>query len=773
VAGASVVLAAAALMLAQSRHGADAPLARNDAGHHAATLAIAARNAARHAAATPSNAVGWRWTAATKAGADAQTNASAFDADEPPAMPLLVRGAFHLAGDSEASLRYPAMVLSVLCVLALGRLGFRGWGPWGAAGAATVFVLLPGSAVLSGLTVGAGGQGGLFAGLMALGSYLRYRSARSALAALATCAWLLVGFAFDWMAYALAAALFVHTYVAGRALRRPGYHATAGGSDASLPVVASGARASSPLAAMIESRAGRGVFRFSLVLAATVVVGAGLQLAWSVKAGAMPRLAQAFGLTAPTGRAPLSALFTPLGLAILGTWLVGFGVRAARKRQRVRDAAPLALLATLLLIYLLCAAQAAAHPHLMAAGLAAVALCAIDLAAEMGAPLVARGTAAGTAFGHWLPATAIGALVFFLMPSWRQALDASRASGDADALTREVARRVNDQTVPGDLMLLAGGVPNDPVFHYYADRDFETISSLVGLEARRAADPGIFLVYAEPKEPAAGPSESESTEGKALTALLRQHPAWRVGPLWMIDLRRYDAGIRDYMPEPRAAPAAATQAEAASSPGARGGWLPFESLRQPPLALRRNPWTELDLDLRHGVSPSRDHLPVVTMSSEASRERLLDYHNFLNVLGHDVERNAPRDLLLAGYQGPGWIDPSPVAQLIGVRWASKDRLLAMVWECTGAPASDGANVDLRFVFSPLDHPSWKGEVIERSAKFKCRDGRRGQIYDDGVTFKLPHRGRWGITLELLRRGPPRVPLGLGPVDVAQILYGRG
>src|SRR4029453_2936375 len=98
-------------------------------------------------------------------------------------------------------------------------------------------------------------------------------------------------------------------------------------------------------------------------------------------------------------------------------------------------------------------------------------------------------------------------------------------------------------------------------FRYRVDRDMEIVKSLAGLEERCARDPRQLALFSEPVPP---------EEDAPLTPLLQQPPGLRIGSLWLVDLRRFEAGVRSY--------AVASDGRLTSQPG--------EALR---------------LDLAHGV----------------------------------------------------------------------------------------------------------------------------------------------------------------------------
>jgi hypothetical protein len=726
VAGAAAfVVATGKGRLARSLDGPD--------GEEIAELVLGARAAARFGLAYPTTAVGWREPALAHP-----------VLSRPPGVDLAVRAAFAAAGEHAAAARAVALAATVLALLAIARLGWLGWGPWGAAAGAALFALSPYAGAFGDRPHGA--MPALAAAAMALGSLLDLRRTRSRLTAATALVWTLAAGFCDWSAYLVIVPLAL-VALAGGVL--PGRLRRARPQAVDLPDGLSG-----PLASILARREGQTAASLTTALAIAVAAEVLFFVAWMFKLGALGEL---FSTLAGAGAAPSVALAPPpaalaralvgvAGPAIVAAWLVTVVARIARGQADARSVPAAALLAAGVLFPILCgglARRAFLLPGLAAGG---VVLAAVDLAAVLGVLAGARRlTATPAPPGAIAVSLAIAAaLAAVAVPGWRRAhaetarppVDGGGAAADLSAL----ARAVTDTTEPGDRLLLLRGFPTDLRFFVRVDRDVEIVDSLAGLPSRR---PRAGREVALALEPLPGGEDAR------LGALLREHPALRIGGAWLVDLGRFEPGVRSY--------------EAGD-----GG------------ALVERPRDELALDLAHGVAPARDRLPDVGDDPTLPRPLLFAYYNMLGAAGGQGDGTDAlarvRARLLDGFAtSPRVMDPAPLGFPGGVRWTARDRQLDVVWTCPGAaaaPLPDGAGVGgARFVFHPADR-AWAPSAFERPLARPCPPGApAGELHEQSFTFKLPFRGRFHVGIQLLGASKPRRPLNPAPVELGVIVNG--
>lgn len=702
-----LVLVAAALTAAIGLGGIAARIETGDRDADVARVLMAARSAERFPAAPAAVRLGWRPSAPVM-----------HERGQPPGFGLVVAASLDRLGPRPETVRGLGLAFTLLTLLALARAAGRGWGGWGAAWAAVVLAVLPGIAAASADLDPSGAA--IFPTLMAAGSYLRYRERRSRLAATGAMAWMAAACALSWAAYLAAAPLVAHALVGGLQMR----------SADRQPINVSFYQF------MRDSRAGTGVITFGVAWAVLVIVELGLMLALRARAGASGAVG---GAAAASLLVEARARLGLAGLAVLTAWALAFVARILLGGRHPRDAALLALVLP----------AALGFPRFLPA---LAALAAVDLAALAAFRIRRAIRSPGWASAASRLAAGVLALglAALLVPEARRAWEASRRPGSG-VERLELARRIEAETTPGDLVLVLGQTAQPPLaFHYWADRDFEAIPSLGGVATRVATDRRLLLLAVEPIAPADRP---------ALDALLREFPAQRLAETWLVDLRRTTPGIRRFRLRPVAGRAIDPRTRYLAHPDPAR----FAFVSAP------EPWTDLVFYAEHGILPSADSadpLPAGPPPPE-DRERFLAYHNLLVVRGDDPARESVRQQIAAGYdlKSPKYLSPS--VWIVGTRWSFKTRTISLLWECIRPPSPASWDPTLRFVAAPKDGKQ-KPYVEERAAPAPLPRWRTGYLYETVQPLKLRAKGRWNLRLELVPPADPAQPRA--PVPLASFAW---
>ncbi len=618
---------------------------------------------------------------------------------------------YRYLGDHSYTARVPAVAVALCALFAVALVGWRGWGPWGAVVAAVVFGLSPRLAAAAAVPdpemLAVAGM------LMAARSYLGYLDRSEAAAAGSTIFWLLVATLADPSAYGMAVALVLGLVLSAIAKTRW----RAAGGQASL---------SSPLQAVMLRRTGRGYQGFAAVLLGTLLVEAALLRL--CPAGFSPAADGARGLhLIPTGARVLLAL-----------WAIFLVARVLTRRPHPRDTVLVGLGLSGLFLLLRPAAGTWLTPVA-----ALVPLAVVDLLA--GIRWLGRGRR-----GLSCLAVAAALVVWFVgaVPVFIRTLVSSRADYPAPAESAEILiRMANEATTPRDLGLALPGFPDGPALRHRLDRRVDRVATVAGALARRQKESNLFLLFGEPLAAA---------DSAVVKSMLQDHPAVQVGSLWMVDLRRSDAGIRCYAFTTRPTMCDGLQ-RFLSFPGDHT------------TLLTRQPWQELERDLELGVVAAPDHSPAVTLPDAGDRPRLLLFHNFGNLVGDTTAKAAARARLLDGYTPPTvWMDPTPFGRVVGSRWLVGERALSILWECPGLPPS-APDFALRFLLTPIGR-QWKPQTSDHAPPQGCRGARGGELREERIAVKFPYHGRFALGMEATRpRGRTRRSTG-HTVDLAEVDY---
>lgn len=690
-----LVLAAAGFLLVHGCLGIAAPFGPGPAGERLADYAIGARALARDGLGT-------------------------LLAAQSSALTVMGAIAYQLLGEQPLAARVPGILLTVLSALALGRLAWKGWGPWAAVSAVAVFALLPRAALAA---VPDGEMASLFGALMALGSYIAFREEDRPVSAATAIAWLAVGGLFGWGALAVGAFLAVHGLAAGW---RQGRMIAAERPSATL------ARASGPLAAVMAKRASEKLSRFATVVGLAVLIEAAVMFVW--------RLAMR-GTVVPESVPSLAALFPWSARLAVAVALGVVVLRLVAGRSQPRDAILLAL-----------GAATAATLFIsdirwgLTAGAALIAISLVDVTATLARMLDGR-WASGLSWGGKL--VALGVFLTFaasFVPTWERNLIAVRESGALalDAVmappavpleeTRIVAALAAGRTGPADVVLVRAGFPLTAHFRYALDRPMETVADLWEVSKRHGTVRNALVVF---KDPVAEP------ERAMMGAWLKAHPANRVAMpsggagLWLIDLRASEPGIIS----------AACSGQAAARAHLHRFLLYPDGDRR--CRLEREPWRELELDLRYGISPVPERRPQVTLEQATDRGRLVGYHNLYTLAGVPGEKSGARTRLLEGAVVPAvWLDPAPFGWIAGVRWLPSTRALSILWDCPGRPPPV-PDFGMRLVVQPLER-QWRPHVIDLPGSLACEDATAGELREESIVVKFPYRGKFDLSMEVTR-----------------------
>jgi hypothetical protein len=240
-------------------------------------------------------------------------------------------------------------------------------------------------------------------------------------------------------------------------------------------------------------------------------------------------------------------LYGPVIGALSALWMLLFLLRVVLRRVRRRDLAVFTFL-VINVVYILLFPQAAAiHLYRVFWMSTSLVLMMMDLADGLYGWIVSRRQAGKTGFApSRITAVFVTVVLLLILPQSvydlvqsREVMGCLHNEGyDPEEEKMAFATEVRRDTIPADIVGITRSVEYRDEFFYRADRTLRDLDSISDVGKPTNLDVTVLITDATP---------ADYRERSALTRLLGNHPARRIGQWLLIDLRRSGSELRTFV----------------------------------------------------------------------------------------------------------------------------------------------------------------------------------------------------------------------------------